>query len=326
MLLAATPSEVTAHTLLTGFQTGPLALLADGLEVLALVLYGLAMARMARKGRGWAASAAGFFGAGVLLVWVAIGSGLAAYDESNVTMHVIQHVLLMMVAPPLLALGRPVTLASQALGRRAQVTLLKIVHSRLVALLSFPVVAWLLYYGTMYVYFTTSVYPYSVAHPLFHDATHLWFFLVGYLYWQPLVGLDPVRWRLPYPARIASLFFGMPFEAFLGISIASLPYPIAPINTLGDTHAGGDALWVLSMAATGLCLAALVVQWFRHLERQTPREDRRAQAHAAHNRARAEELGIEGLRPGFTVPWWRLAEVEARRAHEGAPAADVREN
>ncbi|HLI15464.1 MAG TPA: cytochrome c oxidase assembly protein [Acidimicrobiales bacterium] len=314
------------HVLLTGIQTGPLDLVADALELLLLALYALGRHRLVRRGRTWPAWNTAAFAAGVALLWIAVGSGLAAYDESSATLHVVQHVLLMMVVPPLLALGKPVTLATQAASRRNQLRILQVVHSRAAATLTFPVVVWFLYYGTMYVYFMTGAYPYSIAHPLFHDATHLWCLLVGYLFWHPLVGLDPARWRWSYPVRIGSLFLGMPFEAFLGIGISEMPHPIAPVNSLADTHSAGDTFWILSMTATGLCLGVVVLQWFGQLARETAREDRRAEIAAERNRARAEELGVH-LPPGMTLPWWRLDELEARqarRAGSDVPGASTR--
>ncbi len=311
---------VSTHILLTGIQTGPLSLVADAVELIVLALYGVGVRRLARRGRPWPLWHTAVFVVGMVAMWVAVGSGLAAYDDVNVSMHVIQHVLLMMVAPPLIALGKPVTLATQAANRANQVRILKVVHSRVVGVLTFPVVAWFLYYGTMYVFFMTGVYPYSVAHPLFHDGTHLWFFAVGYLYWHPLVGLDPARWRWPPLVRAVSLFMGMPFEVFLGIALTQLPTPLAPINTLANTHQAGDTFWILAMVTTGGWLAVVLFQWFRQLERETVREDRRLETANAENRAWAHDLGID-LAPGLTVPWWRLAELERQQqqhaSHDG---------
>ncbi len=318
LAFAGAPSAtVSLRILLGGIQTGPLDLLGDALEATAVGLYLLGRNRLGRRGRSWPRWATAAFVAGVAVVWIAIGSGLAAYDEVNVTMHVVQHVLLMMVAPPLLALGKPVTLALQASSRRRQVQILKVVHSFLATALTFPIVAWAVYYTTMYAFFLTPIYPYSVAHPLFHDATHLWFLAVGLLYWSPIVGLDPSRWRMSFPARLGSLFLGMPFEAFLGISISELPKPIAPINTLANTHAAGDTFWILGMMVTGLCLGVIVLQWFRQLDREAAREDRRTEKATAENRARAQALGLGELPEGVTVPWWRLDELE--RQHSGSP-------
>lgn len=318
----ASSSVVNFHVLLTTFQTGPLAILADVVELAIVVLYVLGVRRMKGRGRIWSRASLASFLLGVFLVWFAVGAGLAAYDEVNVTMHVIQHILLMMVAPPLIALGKPVTLASQALSRTGQVRVIKVLHNPVVAVITFPVITWFLYFGTMYAYFMTPIYPYSIAHPLFHDLTHLWFLLIGILYWHPLVGLDASRWRLSYPVRLGSLFVGMPFEAFLGIGIAGMPHPLAPINTLVNTHTAGDTFWVLSMVATVLSMVAITLQWFRQLERTTKREDRRAEIAQAKSRARAEELGIKDLPEGFTIPWWRLNELEAQRGVTGQAPGD----
>ena len=308
----APSSVVSFRILFTTFQTGPLALLADAVELTAVVLYGLGVRRLARRGRSWSKASSTAFFIAIFLIWYAVGAGLAAYDSVNVTMHVLQHILLMMAAPPLVALSKPVTLASQALSRNGQVRIIRVLHNPAVAVITFPVVTWFLYFATMYAYFMTPIYAYSVAHPLFHDGTHLWFFLTGFLYWHPLVGLDSSRWRLSYPARLGILFVGMPFESFLGIAIASMPLPLAPINTLANTHAAGDAFWVLSMISTVAGIVIITYQWFRQLERNTKREDHRAEVAQAESKAKAEELGVYDLPEGFTIPWWRLNELEAQ--------------
>lgn len=310
-----TSPNVHWHVLLTGVQTAGLALAADAILAAVLCLYLFGIWRLARKGRPWSPWAAGAFIAGLATVWVAVGSGLAAYDEINVVVHVVQHILLMMVAAPLLALGKPITLASQAARRPNQVRILKVVHSLPAAVITFPVLAWFLYYGSMYAYFLDRrIYDYSIDHVLFHDASHFVFLTVGYLYWQPLVGADPTRWRLSHPARILATMIGMPFEAFLGIAVYMTRTPIDPINTLANTRAAGQTFWILAMTVTGVCLTVMALQWYQHIERQTAAEDRRARRLATASAARAAGLGIQPDRDGWTVPPWRLAQLEARQA------------
>jgi putative copper resistance protein D len=317
-------SALSVRILLTGLQTGPLSLLTDALLFAILCLYLVGVHRLSRRGRRWSPWSTAALVVGLAAIWVAVDSGLAAYEDVNVTMHVVQHVLLMMIAPPFIALAKPVTLATQASGRKTQVGILKLVHSRVVGALTFPVFVWVFYYGTMYVFFMTGVYQYSIVHPLFHDATHLWFFVAGYLFWEPLLGLDPARRRWPYPVRAVSLFLGMPFESFLGIGIAQMTRPISSINSLANTHTAGDTLWVLAMAITGLWLGVILWQWYKQMERQTARDDRRVEADLAENRARAEALGLD-LPPDVTVPWWRIAELERLRdrAADAAPQPDA---
>jgi putative copper resistance protein D len=315
----ATRSAVNLHLIVTGIQTGPVSLISDAVDVLGVAWYTLAMRRLARRGQHWSRWTAMAYLAGIGAIFIAVGSGLAAYDDVNVTMHVIQHVLLMMVAPPLIALGRPVTLATQAAKRSNQLLLIRVARSRIVAALTFPLFAWCLYYGTMYLFFLTAIYPYSVAHPLFHDATHIEFFVAGYLYWQPIVGLDPARWRAPYPVRVLVLFFGMPYEAFLGISVITLPRPLASINTLANTHAAGQTFWILSEMLTGAAVGIVVMQWLRQISREERRQDRQVARNNLENRQRAEELLGEELPEGVTVPWWHLAKLEADHARRSPP-------
>lgn len=319
---------VRADVLLLGFQTGALNLATDGLLLAALGLYLLGVRRLSRRGRHWPWPSSLAFWLGLFAVFVAVSSGLASYDESNVSMHVVQHVLLMMVAPPLLALGKPVTLLVQAGSRSAQLTALRMLSSGPIAWITFPALTWLLYYGSMYAFFTTVIYSFSVQHPLFHDATHVETFFVGYLYWQPLVGLDPARWKMAYPIRIATLLLGMPWEAFLGVTLMSASRPIASINSVGGTHTGGETFWILAMLANGLALGVLVKQWFRQLEREGPREDRRLLARRTEDETRARALLGDELPEGWTLPWWRLAELEARSdsgpvsSRDGLPAIE----
>ncbi len=289
MLFAEIPSPpVHLHQLLTGWQTGTtsLAALASLLAVGAAYLVGVR--RLARRGRRWSRARTASFLGGLLVVELAIGSGIASYDDSVFTMHVIQHLMLMNAAPPLLALGAPVTLLLQAAGRRSTTTALRVLHSRPVRLLTHPGVAFAGAMATMYVYFLTPLYAYSISHPLFHDFTHLEFLLSGCLFWWPVVGLDPIPHRLSYPARMGYLGLAIPPSAFLGVAILNDAHPIASVHTLADTHTGGSVLWGFSELFTVGALAVIFIQWMREEDRRAAREDRRLDAIAA---AAASEAG-----------------------------------
>jgi cytochrome c oxidase assembly factor CtaG len=99
-------SAVQLHVVLTGVQTDRLALVADTVDVLVVFAYVCGVRRLAARGRSWSEAASAAFVGGIVCVWVAVGSGLAAYDDVNATIHMTQHALLMMVAAPLLALGK----------------------------------------------------------------------------------------------------------------------------------------------------------------------------------------------------------------------------
>ncbi|MGH9302193.1 MAG: cytochrome c oxidase assembly protein, partial [Acidimicrobiales bacterium] len=244
-------------------------------EIILAGAYVAGVRRLAARGRHWSAWRTTSFLAGVVFVWVATGSGLAAYDDSVFALHTFQHLILMMVAPPLLALGAPVTLAVQAGSRVTQRRILAFIHSGPMKVITFPVVVWLSFYATMFVYFLSPLYNLSLRHPLFHYYTHIHFLIAGLLFWIPIVGLDPSRWRLPFPARILFLFTGLPFDAFLGIAIMNMTKSISPAHTLADTHAGGAIFWAGSEFLSIVGLAIVVAQWTRAEDRQASRADRR---------------------------------------------------
>lgn len=279
--------SVQAHTLLTGWQHSFPSLVALAIEISVGVCYVAGVARLARRGRQWSAWRTASFLGGVAVVVVALQSGLASYDDSVFVLHIVQHLLLMSVAPVLLAMGAPVTLLLQASGRSVQKRTIAVLHSRPVAVLTHPIVTTALAFGVMGIYLLSSLYPYSLDHPGFHDASHAVFLFVGCLYWWPVVGVDPMRWRLSYPAKLGYLAVGMPFHAFIGVAIMNFGHPIAVAHTLSDTHAGGAVLWAAGELLTVACLMVVGAQWMRHEERQAAREDRRLDAEAARRAASA---------------------------------------
>jgi putative copper resistance protein D len=239
------------------------------------------------RGRTWCSWRTASFAGGVVMIFVAVGTGVASYDDSNFVAHVIQHLVLMNVAPVLLALGAPVTLLLQAAGRSVQRKVLKFLHSRLVVALTHPVVVAALAYMTMLIYFLTPVYDLSLRHPLFHDYVHLHFLVSGLLYWWLVVGLDPSRWRLSYPARLGYLMTGIPVNAILGLSLTLSRASIdSSVYTLADTHFGGAILWGVGELLLLAGIAVMYLQWSRADRRETARLDRRLDRQLAEDRER----------------------------------------
>ncbi|MGA2521145.1 MAG: cytochrome c oxidase assembly protein, partial [Acidimicrobiales bacterium] len=140
LLADAISPPVRLHTLLFGWQTDGLSLVAMAIELALAAWYVVSVRRLARRGRRWSRwRTASFLGA-TLLVVVAVQSGLAAYDDQVFAAHVVQHLLLMNFAPVLYALGAPMTLALQASNRPTQQRLLRILHYPLIEFVTNPVV------------------------------------------------------------------------------------------------------------------------------------------------------------------------------------------
>src|SRR4029079_1313749 len=162
---------------------------------------------------GWPTLA--FLG-GLLAIAFALQSGIEQYDTALFSIHMVQHVLLLLVAAPLIALSGPVTLALRAarpdIRRRY---LLPILHSRPVRLLSHPVVAWLLFAGVMWGTHFSPLFDAALEHPWLHDLEHLLFLVTALLFWWPAVARDPAPWRMPHPGRVMYVFLQMPQNTFL---------------------------------------------------------------------------------------------------------------
>jgi putative copper resistance protein D len=320
LLVGELSPSVTLHQLLYGFQTDTLGLVADAVTGLMVVAYLFGRARLQRKGRPWSGARTACFVAGAVSVLIATTSGVASYDDSNFVMHVIQHLILMNVAPVLLALGAPVTLALQASGRTTQTRILRVLHSGVVTVITHPVVAAGGAYATMLVYFLTPLYAMSLRHPLLHQYFHLQFLVVGCLYWWPVVGLDPVRWKLSYPMRLGYLATGAPVNAMLGVALTLNRASVDPAaHTLADTHRGGALLWGVSELLVLAGLAVMYVQWYRQDAREASRFDRRLDRELAKDPERGLAGGmVMNPRTGL---WHVAAGVPAApRGGEGPPA------
>src|SRR4029453_9033887 len=103
-----------------------------------------------------------------------------------------------MVAPLLLVLGAPVTLALQASSRSSQRRILRVLHSAPARVLTNPLTAWLLFGTSIVTLYFTSLYELSLRNGLFHVAMHAYFVLAGCLFLAHVVGLDPIPHAMGY--------------------------------------------------------------------------------------------------------------------------------
>ena len=258
--------------------------LAVGLVVAAgLYLYGVH--RLRARGIHWpVVRTALFVGPGLGSIAAVTVSGLHAYDTVSVSVHMVQHMVLSMVAPIFLALGAPVTLALRTLPRRGRRALSRVLHSRPVRVLSFPLMAYGLFVATPFVLYFGSLYRLSLEQPLVHELLHAHFIAVGCLFFWPLLGLDPLPGRWPYPGRALLMLLSTPFHAVLGLTIMQSTqllggdwYPSLGLTWLdpwADQKVAGGILWAGGELVSVTMLAVLVAQWMKHAEREARRIDR----------------------------------------------------
>jgi putative membrane protein len=248
--------------------------------------YFIGVQRLRERGRSWSSARSACFAAGLVALVVATQSFVAANDD-RFDVHVLQHVLLGMTAPFLLALGAPVTLALQASTRTTQTRIIRLLHSGPARALSHPLVVGFLFAFTLFALYFSPLYGLSVRNGVAHEAVHGHFFLVGCLFFWITIGLDPVARRIPYGARLALVLLTVPLHAFLGLALLSTTHPLDPhvvasIAPVVDAQHRGAAIMLVVGDLVGLAAGGVVlVQWMRHEERRGARIDRELDAAAA---------------------------------------------
>jgi putative copper resistance protein D len=287
----------TLGTVFTGWE---LSVVLALLTLAAVGLYAVGVNRLASRGDRWPVTRSVAFAAGILAFVLATQSGLAAYDTTLLSVHMVQHMVLSMVVPLAVALSAPVTLALRTLPRRPRRWLLAVLHSRVGKVLTFPPLTLGLYVVSPWALYFSGWYPASLHSAFVHEAMHVHLVVVGSLFFWPLVGLDPVPGRVAYPFRMLLVLLTLPFHAFLGVTIMAQTdliggdwYPDLHRGDLGswlpdpadDQHLAGGLLWSSGDLVGLLIFGVLFVQWVRSSMREGVREDRRLDLLEAHQKS-----------------------------------------
>ena len=310
--------------------------LAAGL-LLAAGCYLYGVHRLKARGDAWPLSRTILFLAGGLGSIAAVTlTGVGAYDTTLLSVHMVQHMVLGMVAPIFLALGAPVTLALRTLPKRPRGWLLAAVHSRVARVLAFPLVAYAIFVANPFVLYFISLYRATLEHPWLHEFMHLHFIVTGCLFFWPLLSLDPLPGKWPYPGRALLMILSVPFHTVLGLTIMQQKdllggdyYPSLGLtwaNPVSDQVTAGGILWAGGEFVSITMLGVLVVQWIRESEREARRIDRRIDREAAATARPAAEPKQPKVRPQTRYEAL-LAEQAAwqEKGQEKAPQA-AREN
>jgi cytochrome c oxidase assembly factor CtaG len=256
------------------------------LLIVAGVAYGRALRRARERGARFPGERGVAFFAGLAVTAIALVSPIDVYSDVWYSDHVVQHLLLSLVATPLFALGAPVTLAliASSSERRRQ-SVLPLIRNPVVGTLTRPPVAFVLFFATQYAVHLTAFYDLALRDLAVHVVEHALFLATGFLFWESIVGIDPAPGRrLSYPARLLSLALAIPVEGFLALAIysaraplyeayAELPAPWGPA-ALADQRAGAAIMWVAGDAVMIAALLLTAVAWRRNEEARTRAAER----------------------------------------------------
>lgn len=282
------------------WASAPTAWVFDPVPMLAIVLVGVlylaGVLRLRRRGDHWSIGRSlAFLVGGLGSIVVALESFLGAYDDVLISVHMVQHMLLYLVAPVFLALGAPITLALRTLRGSPRRLLLRVIHSRVIAVLTFPLVAGAIYIVTPWVLYYSPLFEQTLRNPVLHDLDHLQLVLIGCLWYWSLLGIDPLPNRPSYPMRLLAVFALLPFTAFLGVTImdstriVAEDYYLSLHRTWGDSlltdqQIGGMLMWTSGDMTALILLGVIFIQWARASDREARAIDRRldlAEARAA---------------------------------------------
>jgi cytochrome c oxidase assembly factor CtaG len=244
---------------------------------------GLYLLGVHRVGDRWPLRRTVAFLTGIAAVILALQSGIDGYDDRMLSDHMVQHLLLLLVAPPLILSGRPVVLALRSLSPRQRRRFARgLDRTR-----SFtgPVPSVGVFAAVVLLSHLPSFYDATLRHPVLHDAEHAAYLAAGLLMFSPLLDGDPVpRHRLGGLGKLAYFILAAMPMGFIGAYLnrhATLVYPAygMPARTLGisalyDQAQAGAIMWVIGgtiMAAAGLwsTVAALVAEERRQVARDT---------------------------------------------------------
>jgi putative membrane protein len=222
------------------------------------------------------------FCAGVLAFWLAIASPIGVFDDVLLTGHMVQHLILMSVAPPLILLGAPMVpllrgwprpLLQNILGPLLRSkTLRQIVHA-----LFHPITGWLALNLAFLGWHVPAAYELALHSEAWHEVEHACFFFTAILFWWTVIQPWPSRqiysrWKvLPYLLTADFVNTGLSaFFAFSGRvlypSYADAPrvFSLTPIN---DQIAAGAFMWVFGSLIYLVPAVAIV---FRMVESDLP--------------------------------------------------------
>ena len=239
--------------------------------------------------RRWPLWRTALFFLGLATLLVALASPIDIYAAVSFAVHMVQHMLLTVVAAPLLMLGapiRPLLRGLPALVRAAIVRPLARARAirTFVHLVRHPLVAAALYVGGLYAWHLPSLYDAALLDARVHVVEHAWFFLSALLFWSVVIDPAPFRGSLGYGARLPYLLvLGAAQNTVLGgilsfssrllySAYADVSTSVFDLDRLTDQRVGGAIMWVVG---DFVFLAAASVAFFLWLAEEEEMQKRR---------------------------------------------------
>jgi cytochrome c oxidase assembly factor CtaG len=226
---------------------------------LPLLVLAAAYGGAAWRAGGWPLPRVAAFGAGLAVLAVALGPRLDAAADERLSAHMLQHLLVGLAAPPLLAAGAPVRLALRAGGRATRRAIADVLHAPVIRRLGHPWVGCAVFAGVLGAVHVPAVYDLALRAPAVHAVEHAALFWSAMCLWAPLVAADPVPRRAGAVGGVAVLMAAMTAMSAVSAVLAAAGRPLyAPYADWAAAH-GTDALADQRTAAGIMAVGGMAV-------------------------------------------------------------------
>jgi putative copper resistance protein D len=270
-----------------------------GVLVIMVALYVKGVIVLTKRGDKWPVGRTISFALGISVIDFATSGGLGVYAQFSFSYHMLAHMLLSMVAPIGLVLGAPMTLALRTLPqgrtpseRGVRGSLLAALHSKVGVFYTNPVVALLIFDGSLFALYFTDLFASMMQSHIGHLFMTLHFLAAGFLFFFVVIGIDPNPRKIPYLVQIVVLFAAMSIHAFFSIALMSTTTLIdkgyfASLQTpwltdlLADQKLGASIGWAMGEIPILMALVATFINWRREDAREAKRIDRNTVRQAA---------------------------------------------
>jgi putative copper resistance protein D len=270
-----------------------------GILVTMVALYVKGVMVLTKRGDKWPVGRTISFALGISVIDFATSGGLGVYAQFSFSYHMMAHMLLAMIAPIGLVLGAPMTLALRTLPqgrtpseRGVRGSLLAALHSKIGIFYTNPIVALLIFDGSLFGLYFTNLFADMMQSHIGHLLMSLHFIAAGFLFFFVVIGVDPNPRKIPHLVQIVILFAAMSIHAFFSVALMSTTTLIdkgyfASLRTpwltdlLADQKLGGSVGWAVGEIPILIALVATFINWLRDDTREAKRIDRNIVRQAA---------------------------------------------
>jgi len=292
----ATPPKPTWSLILLSYEPNALII---GILIVLVALYVKGVMVLTKRGDKWPVGRTVSFALGIAVIDFATSGGLGLYAHFSFSYHMIAHMLLAMIAPIGLVLGAPMTLALRTLPqgrtpseRGVRGSLLAALHSKIGTFYTNPIVALLIFDGSLFALYFTDLFANMMQSHVGHLFMTLHFLAAGFLFFFVVIGIDPNPRNIPHLVQIVMLFGAMSIHAFFSVALMSTTTLIdkgyfASLQTpwltdlLADQKLGGSIGWAMGEIPILIALVATFINWLREDTREAKRIDRNTVRQAA---------------------------------------------